>query len=125
MYMPVSVSPAAARSGLGTFRRMDSELQESEFYPPPYNTDSPIDLTDVYGIAAAGLGDVGMGLFDNPLDWTTYGWQEWLTLGAGLYFGIKLLSDVGKGAQSVRKSVRSRRARRERKQKLKEELATL
>lgn len=123
MYMPVNVSPAA-RSGLGTFRTMDSELQESEFYPPPYNTDSPIDLTDVYGIAAAGLGDAGMGLFDS-LDFSTWGWQEWLSLASAAYFGVKLFGDIGKGARTVRRAASRRSLARAGKKRLKEELAAL
>lgn len=125
MYLPVTYSPAtAAPTGMGYFRRMDPELQEAEFYPPPYDRDSPIDLSDVYGIASAGLGHYGMGLFDSA-DWTTWGWGEWATIGVGLYFGMKLIGDVSKGAKSVRKTVRRRRGARQRKKELQEELAGL
>lgn len=121
MYMPVTVSPA----GMGYFRSMDAKLQEAEFYPPPYNTDSPIDLSDVYSIAAAGLGGYrGMGLFDS-MDFTTWGWQEYLAIGAAAYFGLKLIGDIGRGASTVRKAARARSTRRARKQRLKEELAAL
>lgn len=128
MYMPVGTSTAAAattaRAGMGTFRRMDAELQEAEFYPPPYNTDSPIDLSDVYGIAAAGLGKFGMGLFDS-LDPTTWGIAEWGALIAAGYLGLKLFGDVGKGVKRVRRAGAKRSLRAAKKKRLKEELASL
>ena len=125
MYMPVNYVPASApAAGLGDFRRMSARLQEAEFYPPPYNTDSPIDLSDIYGVAAAGLGNYGMGLFDS-LDPTTWGIAEWGALAAAGYLGLKLFGDVRRGTKTVRKASARRSAKRAKKKRLKEELASL
>ena len=125
MYLPVTYSTPKATAGLGYFSQIDPQLEESEFYPPPYNTDAPVDLSDIYGVAAAGLGGYrGMGLFDS-LDFTTWGWGEWVALAAGAYFGTKLIGDIGKGARTVRKRVARRSLARAKRQRLKEELASL
>jgi hypothetical protein len=42
MYMPVRNVPA----GMGFFAPISAQLQESEFYPPPYDADSPVGLGD-------------------------------------------------------------------------------
>lgn len=42
MYLPVKY----VQPGLGDFQRFDAALQESEFYPPPYDTDSPFGMGD-------------------------------------------------------------------------------
>ena len=66
----------------------------------------------------------GMGLFDSA-DWTTWGWGEWLTIAAGAYFLWKIMSDVGKGASKVKRTVRRRRSRAARRKKLEEEMSLL
>jgi hypothetical protein len=117
MYLPVTYSTAAP-AGMSGYRRMDAALQESEFYPPPYDSDSPFDLASVYS------GRRGLGFFDS-MDFTTWGWQEWLSIAAAGYLGLKLIGDVGRGTGRVRRAVRSRQARRARKKRLQEELAGL
>lgn len=113
------------------------------FNPPPYN------FLDAKGVkpppnfyapaATMGLGcgsscscagtcagrqKLGLGLFDSA-DWTTWGLGEWLTLGVGLYLGVKLLGDIGGAARGVRKAVRKRRGKSRRKKELQEELASI
>jgi len=126
---------AYLRSGFGDYGHVPS--MEWMFYPPPYTFADPAKLTPPAGFHAPpqmmGLGcgssctcggtcsKIGLGLFDSA-DWTTWGLGEWLTIGVGLYLGISLLGDIGKGVKTVRKGVSKRRSRARRKRELEEEL---
>ena len=127
MYLPLTYAQAnhpiqgapGLSGGLGDFETISPALQLSEFYPPPYDFLAPRGMG-----GARGRGVQGLGLFDS-MDFTTWGFPEWLTVGAVLYFGSKLFSDAQKVSRKVR-GVRSRRARvRARKAKLKEEMESL
>ena len=134
---------AYMRSGFGDYARMGGSY-EWMFYPPPYQFADPAKTTpppNFYAPAASmGLGcgggcscggtcaksqtNIGLGLFDSA-DWTTWGLGEWATIGVGLYLGMSILSDLGKGARTVRKIGSRRRSKARRKQELQEELSLI
>lgn len=64
----------------------------------------------------------GLGMFESGMDWTQWGVAEWITVAAGAYFAFSLISDVGRGASKVRRTVRSSRARAAKRARLKREL---
>jgi hypothetical protein len=113
---------AYLRSGFGDYGRVPSV--EWMFYPPPYTFADPAKLTPPAGFhappAMMGLGcgsgctscvscrgAAGLGLFDSA-DWTAWGLGEWATIGLGLYVGMSILGDVGRGARKVKKTFRRR-----------------
>jgi hypothetical protein len=70
------------------------------------------------GGSCAGCGGMGrhrhgMGLFDTA-DFTTWGWGEWLTIGAGVYFVLSLAGDTSRAVKSTRKASKRVRQRLER-----------
>jgi hypothetical protein len=97
MYMPVSYVPAAS-AGLGDFRRINAGLQESEFYPPPYDS-----LNPVADCASRGMGDWTDSL---TADSVITGLPNWVLLGAGALAFVFFSSRSGKG--SARKRARAK-----------------
>ena len=60
----------------------------------------------------AGLSGVsGLGLFDSGMDWTQWGFAEWVTVAFGAYVAISLFSDIGRGVRGTRKAVQRVRRR--------------
>jgi hypothetical protein len=78
------------------------------------------------GDGAVGLGpqSCGLGLFDS-MDFSTWGFGEYLVIGLGAYLAFKLMGDVGKVAGTVRKRRRSSASRARRRKELQEELSGL
>lgn len=56
--------------------------------------------------ASCGQQLYGLGMFDSGLDWTQWGWQEWLTAGIGLYAVLSMASATSRGARTVRRKLR-------------------
>ena len=50
-----------------------------------------------------GCGQCGMGLFDSGMDFTSWGWPEWATVGMGLYTLFSFVGDTKRGVTRVRR----------------------
>ena len=117
-----------------------------EFYPPPYNFLAPRDSASMpapvlYTPLASGPGlgcacggscghcssasGGGLGLFDAGFDVSQWGTGEWVAAGAIGYLALKIVGDVMRTGQKVRRAVRKRSYKKSRKAELKKELATL
>jgi len=49
----------------------------------------------------------GLGLFESGLDWPEWTWQEWLTVGVGVYALFSVANTTKRGVGSVRRKVRA------------------
>jgi hypothetical protein len=54
----------------------------------------------------------GLGLFESGLNFDQWSIYEWLAVGVGAYLAVSLVGDVGRGRQTVQRSLRRRRSRR-------------
>lgn len=52
----------------------------------------------------------GMGLLESGFDWSQWGWQDWLTVAGIAYTVFSLFATTQRGARTVRKAYRRRRA---------------
>jgi Sec-independent protein translocase protein TatA len=66
----------------------------------------------------------GIGLFDS-MDFTEWGFAEWVIVILGAYTAVNLFGDVRSGTRRIRKAAKSRSAKRERKARLQKQLAEL
>jgi len=64
-------------------------------------------------------------LFDAGFDVSQWGTGEWVAAGAIGYLALKIVGDVMRTGQKVRRAVRKRSYKKSRKAELKKELATL
>ena len=57
------------------------------------------------GLGGCGCGGTcgGLGLFDSGMDFTTWGWAEWATVGMGLYTLFSFVGDTKRGVTRVRR----------------------
>ena len=54
----------------------------------------------------------GMGIFDTA-DFTQWGWGEWLTIGAGVYFVLSLAGDTSRAVKTTHRASKRIRKRLE------------
>jgi len=61
------------------------------------------------GSLKCGCGEnLGLGLFDSGMDFTGWGWQEWLVVGLGGYVLVSTIFTTKRAARQVREGVRKR-----------------
>jgi len=61
------------------------------------------------GSLKCGCGEnLGLGLFDSGMDFTGWGWQEWLVVGLGGYVLVSMFFTTKRAARQVREGVRKR-----------------
>lgn len=127
----------ATRRGVGDYDRVGDWTWE--YYPPPYDFLAPADSVAIpapllytqRGMSGCHCGGTcggcsrGMGLFDSGFDISQWGTPEWVAAGVGFYLVAKILGDLGRGGQKIRRAVRSRSSRSRRKQQLQKELSEL
>jgi len=99
-----------------------------EYYPPPYDFLSPTCPPGANPASATaggwfgGLSGCGCGgkcghcgtqglgqLFSSGLDYTQWGWGEWLAVAGGAYLAVSLISDTGKVSRATRVGYRAAR----------------
>ena len=95
-----------------------------EYYPPPYDFLAPADSVAMPAPVVNGLGGChcggtcggcgghshGMGLFDSGLDYSGWGLAEFAVVGAGVYLGVSLISDLFSAGRTVGRVRRAYRA---------------
>ena len=107
-------APSSA-GGMSGYKAVSPRARLSEFYPPPYGfiggMGCPGKSDCGCGGKCGGCGDGhGMGLFDSGTDISGWGLPEWGLLGVGAFALFSMTSSVSRGARSVRRTLRRRRA---------------